>query len=88
MPFDFGSIDDSLLLEIIKKGKAYSPDKLGLRKEIWMLIIDDELRPYRKNIHIPCENYFNQLIEFGFIKETQRKNYFFLSVHFSPYDDF
>ena len=87
MPFDHGTIDDSLRIGILVKGKSYSPDKFGLRKEVWKLIIEDELRPYRKHIHIPCEDYFNQLVDYHFIKPTKKKNCYFLSVHFSPYID-
>ena len=86
MPFNYGGLDDSLLLSIIKKGKAYSPDRFGLKATIWQMIIDDELRPFRDKVHIPAEEYFSQLVEHGFIKETKKSNFFYISVHFAPFD--
>ena len=86
MPYNFGGIDDALRLTILKKGRAYSPDKFGLRKKIWKLIIDDVLLPYRNSIHQPAEDFFRQMVDFGFIKETKKANFFCLAVHFSPYN--
>ena len=86
MPYNYGGIDDSLLLSILIKGKAYSPDKFGLKEKIWKLIIEDELLPYREKIHISADGYFEQLQEYGFVKETKKPNFFYLSVHFSPYN--
>ena len=84
MPYSTGAFEDTLLIEILKQGKNAS--KHGITKDAWHKLIDDELQPYRKIIHVDAESLFRQFITFGFVRETNNKGLFKLRVHWAPYN--
>ena len=82
MPYSTGTFEDSILIEILKRGKQAS--KNGISREAWYHLIDEELQPFRNCIHIDAESFFNQFLTLGFVREAKIKGLYCLCIHWAP----